>query len=198
MVSNMIKKECDYIIKQTEALRSSRNEVRSILSFVTQMGVLGGFSGKRTMALVKWLEKLPKRSNQRRFKGSSFTFLKPRLLVQVSNTVHQMGNFTSLPGVSQGRRPFYNTRRCVRKCSFCGEFRHKFIDNFSRSVGTELSGSHHPRLLVYLCGSLPARVVALCTFLSLSSELFSRLRLFTVACYHFILSFQKCNFIPLK
>lgn len=47
MLSNMIKKECEYVIKQTGAMRSSRNQVRSFFSFVTQMGVLGRFSRGR-------------------------------------------------------------------------------------------------------------------------------------------------------
>ena len=157
-----------------------------------------GSERARTMASVKWLENLPKRSNQKRLEGSSATFLEPSLLTKVSNTIHLIGNFSSLPRVSWGRWSFYDKRQCVRKYSFCGEFRHKFISNFSRSVGTELSGAHQPGLLVSLCGSLIVRVVALCTIPSWSSVLFSSLLLFTVAHYHFSLSFQKWNFIPLK
>lgn len=47
MLSNMIKKECEYVIKQTGGMRSSRNQVRNFLSLVTKIGVLGGFNRGR-------------------------------------------------------------------------------------------------------------------------------------------------------
>lgn len=48
MLSNMIKKECEYVIKQMGGgggggMKSSRNQVRHFLSFVTKIGILGRF-----------------------------------------------------------------------------------------------------------------------------------------------------------
>lgn len=74
MESNMIKKECEYVIKQTGGMRSSRNQVRSFHSFFTEMWMLE----KVGPGEGRWLQSDGWKSfqiNQNRSEASSVTVL---------------------------------------------------------------------------------------------------------------------------